>query len=274
MYKLMLSDLDETLLIDHHVPDFNIEAIKKARHNGLKFIPATGRAYNMILDVLKEIGTYEQAGEYSICFNGGLIVENKNNRVLNFKGLSFEQTELLFESAKNYDVCVLVFTLDMCYIYNANEEEVKRKIAQNAPFKVMDNYCIDHLKNEQIAKIIYQKSDMSYLKMIGQDLAKVIEGKAAVSYSSNRYLEFNALGVDKGYGLKWLADYLGIDIKETIAIGDNYNDVEMIKAANLGVCVISANDDVKANAQYVTKLDYDQGAVKEVIEKFVLELTI
>ncbi len=271
MYKLMLSDLDETLLIDHHVPDFNIEAIKKARHNGLKFIPATGRAYNMILDVLKEIGTYEQAGEYSICFNGGLIVENKNHRVLNFKGLSFEQTELLFESAKNYDVCVLVFTLDMCYIYNANEEEVKRKIAQNAPFKVMDNYCIDHLKNEQIAKIIYQKSDMSYLKMIGQDLAKVIEGKAAVSYSSNRYLEFNALGVDKGYGLKWLVDYLGIDIEETIAIGDNYNDVEMIKAANLGVCVISANDDVKANAQYVTKLDYDQGAVKEVIEKFVLE---
>ena len=116
MYKLMLSDLDETLLIDHHVPDFNVEAIKKARQNGLKFIPATGRAYNMILDVLKEIGTYEQAGEYSICFNGGLIVENKNNRVLNFKGLSFEQTELLFESAKNYDVCVLVFTLDMCYI--------------------------------------------------------------------------------------------------------------------------------------------------------------
>ena len=35
MYKLMLSDLDETLLIDHHVPDFNVEAIKKARQNGL-----------------------------------------------------------------------------------------------------------------------------------------------------------------------------------------------------------------------------------------------
>ena len=82
MYKLMLSDLDETLLIDHHVPDFNVEAIKKARQNGLKFIPATGRAYNMILDVLKEIGTYEQAGVYSICFNGGLIVENKNNSFL------------------------------------------------------------------------------------------------------------------------------------------------------------------------------------------------
>lgn len=271
MYKLMLSDLDETLLINHHVPQFNIEAIKKARHRGLKFIPATGRAYNMISDILKEIGTYQQAGEYSICFNGGLIVENKNNRVLNFKDLSFEQTKILFEKAKNYDVCVLVFTMDMCYIYNANDEEIERKIAQKAPFTIMDNYSIDHLINDQIAKILYQKNDMSYLNMIEQDLKNVIEGKVAVSYSSNRYLEFNALGVNKGYGLKWLANYLGIDIKETMAIGDNYNDVEMIKAANLGICVISANDDIKAMAQYVTKFDYYQGAVKEVIEKFVLE---
>ena len=45
MYRLMLSDLDETLLVNHHVPDFNIEAIKKARAKGLKFVPATGRAY-------------------------------------------------------------------------------------------------------------------------------------------------------------------------------------------------------------------------------------
>ena len=99
MYRLMLSDLDETLLVNHHVPDFNIEAIKKARAKGLKFVPATGRAYNMILDILKEIGTYDQADEYSICFNGGLIIENKNNRILNFKGLSFESAKLLFDKA-------------------------------------------------------------------------------------------------------------------------------------------------------------------------------
>ena len=45
----------------------------------------------------------------------------------------------------------------------------------------------------------------------------------------------------------------------------------MIKRANLGACVSSANDDIKAVANYVTKLDYYQGAVKEVIEKFILE---
>ena len=64
---------------------------------------------------------------------------------------------------------------------------------------------------------------------------------------------------------------LGKTMKDTIAFGDNYNDVEMIKAAKLGVCVTCATDDIKELAQYVTEVDYDQGAVKEVIEKFVLE---
>lgn len=271
MYKLMLSDLDETLLVNHHVPDFNIEAIKKARAKGLKFVPATGRAYNLISDILKEIGTYGQEGEYSICFNGGLIIENKNNRILNFRGLPFEQAKMLFEKAKNYDVCVLVFTLDMCYIYNADDDEVKRKIEQKASFMVMDDYDFDILKNKQIAKMLYQKKDMVYLKMIAQELKEFTQGQVAVSFSSNRYLEFNALGVDKGYGLCWLVDYLGIDINETIAIGDNYNDVEMIKAAALGVCVACGDNEIKELAQYVTKADYHQGAVKEVIEKFILE---
>ena len=48
MYELMLSDLDETLLVNHHVPEFNVEAIKKARKHGLKFVPATGRAFNTV----------------------------------------------------------------------------------------------------------------------------------------------------------------------------------------------------------------------------------
>ena len=106
MYKLMLSDLDETLLVKHHVPEFNVEAIKAARKKGLKFVPATGRAYNMIPEILKEIDAYDQEGEYSICFNGALIVENKNDRILNFEGISFETTKMLFEKARDFDVCV------------------------------------------------------------------------------------------------------------------------------------------------------------------------
>lgn len=271
MYTIMLSDLDETLLVNNHVPIENIKAIKKGRKHGLKFVPATGRAYNMIPEILQEIEAYDIENEYSICFNGALIVENKNHKILRFQGLSFEQTKEIFHIGEAYAVCVLIFTVDMCYIFNADPEEVKRKMLQSAPFKVMDTYDMDFLKDEKIAKILFQKRDMKYLKQIEKEIEDIMCKKVSVSYSSNRYLEFNDLGVNKGAALQWLANYLDVDMKRTIAIGDNYNDVEMIKAASLGIAVNCAADDIKDIADYVTKHNYDQGAVKEVIEKFILE---
>lgn len=71
--------------------------------------------------------------------------------------------------------------------------------------------------------------------------------------------------------MKWLADYLHIDKQNVIAIGDNYNDVSMIQEAGLGVCVAGGAQDIQAISDYVTTVDYDQGAVKEVIEKFILK---
>ena len=244
--------------------------ILKAREKGLKFVPCTGRAFNMIPDILKEIGTYDQAGEYSLCFNGGLIVENKNNKVLHFKGLEFDKAKEIFDNARDLDVCVLVFTLDCCYIFHADEDEIQRKIAQKAKFEVIDDFDISFLKHEKIAKILYEKRDMDYLKVLALKLPQSIQDTCSIAFSSGRYLEMNTKGVDKGYGMRWLVDYLGYDMDETIGIGDNYNDVEMIKTAKLGCAVACASDDIKELAQYVTKKDYDEGAVSEVIEKFVL----
>ena len=270
MYRIMFSDLDETLLVNHHVPKVNQEAIFKAREKGLKFVPCTGRAFNMIPEILKEIGTYDQEGEYSLCFNGGLIVENKNNKILHFKGLEFDIAKKIFENARNLDVCVLVFTLDCCYLFDAAENEIERKIAQKAKFEVIEDYNLDFLKDEKIAKILYEKRDMDFLKSLETKLPQSIKETCSVAFSSGRYMEMNTKGVDKGYGMRWLVNYLGYDMDETIGIGDNYNDVEMIKTAKLGCAVACANDDIKELAQYVTEKDYDEGAVSEVVEKFIL----
>lgn len=271
MYKLILSDLDETLLVNHHVPDFNLEAIRKAQDKGIKFVPTTGRAYNMIGEILNEIGTYDKENEYSICFNGALIIENKNNRILHFERLSYELTKELFDQAHLYDVCVLIFTMDCCYIFNVDPNEVQRKIDQKAPFKVIDEFNMGFLKDEKIAKILYERRDMDYLVKIKNEVYPKYKDRASISFSSGRYLEFNALGVSKGNGLKWLTDYLGISINECVAIGDNYNDVEMIEIAGLGACVASADENIKKVSDVVMKHDYFEGAVKELIEEYVLE---
>lgn len=264
-YKLIFSDLDETLLVDHHVPDINKKAIDSLKNT--KFIVATGRPYETAYPILKELGTYDKEDEYCICMNGGLIIENKDRRILRVRGLDFDTAKKIFDYGKNLDVCVMICTIDDIYLFHASKEEIDRKKNQKARFTVADDYDMDFLCDQTIIKILYQKEDFNYLLNISKDMDPAILSSVQLSYSSYRYIEFNALNVYKGEAMLFLADYLGVSKEEVIAIGDNYNDESMVKMAGLGVCV---NDGIiKDSADYVCENGYRDGAVKEVIDKFV-----
>ena len=86
------------------------------------------------------------------------------------------------------------------------------------------------------------------------------------------YMEINAKGVNKAVALKKVCDHYGIDMKNVLAIGDNYNDVAMLEEAGRSVAVKNARLQVKESADYVTTHDNNHGAVGEAIEKFVLNL--
>ena len=128
---------------------------------------------------------------------------------------------------------------------------------------------IDFLKGQEIVKVLYMNTDYQYLKGIENDLKEII-GDLDVSYSSNRYIEFNHQGVNKGQGLKKLAELLHVDIKDTIAIGDNFNDLSMIKVAGLGVGVQNTVEEMKKECDIITKATNNQGAIAEVINKHIL----
>lgn len=270
-YKLIVSDLDETLLNDDHlVGQRNHDAILKARkEHGIKFVPATGRGFTQIQSELKDLGLDDLEGEYVISFNGAALSENKNNRVIEFKGLPFAKMKEIFEAGLNFDVCQQVYTPDAVYIFNLSDAEKKHL----AGLKLEIIYCqennVDFLKDTPIAKIIYQNEDVPYLMSLEEKLKPLTDGCVAVSYSSNRYMEFNAAGVDKGQGLIDLAHKLGIDIKDTIAVGDNYNDISMLKVAGLAVAANNAVTDVKAICDYVTEANNNEGVVAELIERFI-----
>ena len=131
-------------------------------------------------------------------------------------------------------------------------------VAQNNPL-FPDMTAMDHLK------LWYSATEYSI-----EDDLKDITGDLDVSYSSNRYIEFNHQGVNKGQGLKKLADILSVDIKETIAIGDNFNDLSMIKVAGLGVGVQNTVEDMKKECDVITKATNNENAVAEVINKYIL----
>ena len=83
-------------------------------------------------------------------------------------------------------------------------------------------------------------------------------------------LEISGEGISKGIGLNILADHYGVSIEECIAIGNDENDISMIQCAGLGVAVQNARDSIKEVADFVTERDNNNGAIGEVIEKFIL----
>lgn len=94
-------------------------------------------------------------------------------------------------------------------------------------------------------------------------------GRADLTVSHPRFLEFLAPGVSKGRALRWLARRAGIPMAETMAIGDARNDTEMLKAAGHGVAMAGAPDEVLAAARYVAPSIREEGAAI-MIERLIL----
>lgn len=270
-YRLIASDMDETLLdCDHQLGQRNIDAILAAKERyGIKFVPATGRGYLSVQGNLHALQLYDVPDEYVISYNGGAITENHGNRLIQFRGLDFEKIRELFVYGLSQPVCMHVYTVDRLYVYRINTGEAAH--IRHLNYTVLEQPDIEFLRHEPIAKIIFQNTDMNYLMALEEQMRPLTASHCAVSFSSNRYIEFNAIGVDKGRGVQELAKLLGIDIQETIAVGDNFNDLSMLRVAGLSVAAGNAVPAVKAICDYTTRADNNDGVIAEVIERFIFQ---
>lgn len=270
MYKIIACDMDETLLRkDKSISEEDKKNIARLKDLGVKFVPASGRNYVSIDAQLKELGVLDAENEYVISFNGGAITENKNHKLLHFTGIPFELAEEFYRRGLNYDVCIHVYTKDKVYAYNFFQDE-KNYVAGRMEVEETFEKDIKFLQGQDIVKCLYTNTNQEYLRKIAKELED-ITADCDVSYSSNRYLEFNQKGVNKGAGLRKLAEILGVDMKDTIAIGDNFNDLAMIKAAGLGVGVANVVDGMRGDCDYICEKSCEESAVSEVIQKFIFD---
>lgn len=269
MYKIIACDLDETLISkDRTISRENIEAIQRAAKAGVRFVPATGRGYNSVGNTLAELGLLNMEGQYVISYNGGAITENRDERLLHFQGITFDEAQALYRKGLTYDhICIHIYTPDQVWVRNFYPEEVEY-LACRQPCTEIFTDDIEFLRGKEIVKAIYMNTDYDYLKRIESEITDLTTDMD-VSFSSNRYMEFNRKGVSKGAGLHKLADLLGVDIRDTIAIGDNFNDLSMIKEAGLGIGVANTVEQMKKECDYITKADCDHSAIAEVINRFI-----
>lgn len=270
-YKIIACDLDETLLNDgKDVAIKNQEAIIAAQKLGVKFIPATGRGYRSVKRTLQQIGTWDQPDQYVISYNGGVIVENHQEEILQETLLGFEKINQLFQLGLAFKVPMHIYTMDELYVFQPDADEKAYLDRGGAEYQVFEEPKLDFLRDRPLVKMLYKDLDHKTLEKINHQVPLELAQTTTATYSSNRYLEFNEAGVNKGQGLLKLAKILKVNPDEIMAIGDNTNDLSMIKVAGLGVAVKNATADLKEFADYITQADYQHDAVSEAITKFIL----
>ncbi|MBR0386038.1 MAG: HAD family phosphatase [Erysipelotrichaceae bacterium] len=265
MYRIIACDLDETLLNDEHeVSERDIESIKKAAAEGIRFVLASGRGFTSMFPLMKQLGLNDSENEYTIRYNGAVITENRNNKVLYSAGLDFEKASRLFEFGVRKRLCVHVYTLDNVYIHNYIAAE-RYHVEGRMPIIEYFEDDIEQMRDSGIIKVLYMDPDMEKLKSLEPEMGELLKD-VQVSYSSNRYMEFTTAGIRKATGLVHLAQILNDDISETVAVGDHLNDLPMIETAGLGVAVANAVEEVKAAAGLVLKATNNDDPITELLE--------
>lgn len=269
MIELVTSDIDETIVNDlKDVPSRNTEAIAKAEDMGVKVILATGRGPYELNDIPDQAGVIRD-DRFIICCNGAIILRATDKVIVDSNGLSFEYAKAIFEYAYENELEFFIYALDKKYAINLDQYEHSNVYTNDTNVEIIEGDNIDFLEGQIILKALIKDTNIDYLHSLEIDIAAITDYNAEITYSSDMYMEINARGVDKGIALKKVCDYYGIDMANTLVIGDNYNDVAMIEAAGIGVAVANAHLQVKEVADVVTESTNNDGAVGEAIERFV-----
>jgi len=269
-YKIIACDMDETLLsTDATICQRNIEAIAKATAQGVKFVPCTGRGFTSVERILRTLHLYDQPNQYVISFNGGSITENKGSRSLFWDAIPFDLADDIYRRSVTYHMCLHIYTHEHCYVYGITPDEEAFLHGRMAYIPTTEQ-TLDFLRGkEEVGKLIITNTDEAVLERIHQEMMPLLDD-IKVNFSSNRYIEFMHKNVTKGVGLLKLADMLGVKHEETMAIGDNINDIEMLEAAGLSVGVHNLNPVIRKYCDVVTDATNNEGAVAEAIERFIL----
>lgn len=260
-YKLIAADMDGTLLDDRkNITPKNLTAIKKAMSDGAIFAFSTGRPPIAVEPYRKIIGENVPV----IAYNGAMVVLGENDIFFN-QTLTREQSEIILKHVKKYGTMACIWSRNRLYVTELGARADKYKINVMTEPGLFDDP--ETIINQGITKFLwYDTAERTAL--FRQELAEQFkELGITVCPSTSEYLEFFSSNVSKALSLERLAKHYGIRREEIIAFGDNFNDLEMIEYAGLGVAMQNAPDGVKAAADFVTVSNNEDG-IAYALEKF------
>lgn len=267
MIKLIAIDLDGTLLNrDKHISDENIKALHYANEKGVKIILCTGRPYFAMKEFVQSIG-FTKDSDYIITFNGGYVQKAATGEVLVENTLTKHDIVTWYAEAMRLDLPIVAIDSEKVYEPHRYPTAYPSLYLQGTqlPHATQNFHAFDdtHLFNKMVIAVEQEHLDAQIPKLDPDLTARYEVAKSRVNY-----LEILKKGVSKGRAMAQLGELLDITQDEMMGIGDQENDLSMIQYARIGVAMANAIDIVKAQADYVTDTN-DQDGVAKAIYHFV-----
>jgi len=284
MRKLIALDVDGTLLTnEHEMIEENRRAIKSAQEKGHIVMICSGRAPESVREMLKEIDI-----DCPFAASNGAVV-CVEEEILSEINLSIEQIEMISNVLDLENMPYRLYTNLGVYempdwkmrverIINSGKvpEEYKQDerfelLLERPPsYKEVTYYNdIDELKNIKgltIQKFFVLTLDPNQKKKLNEQLQRI--DNIGVTTSGVHNIEIMNKNAHKGYGIQVMAEHFNIDMKDTVAIGDNYNDMPMFKTAGLSVAMENAEEEIKEYCDVVT-LSNDENGVAHAFHTYI-----
>lgn len=269
MKKILLTDLDDTLLCtDKSISKGNRDAIEAMLGEGHYFAICTGRSLTGGMKVARQL-QLNRKNCYLICYQGNVIYDLYRQEVLYEHFLNTEDTVELMKKLNAAKIYNHTYRAGSLLIPEETEEFHRYHAISGDDHVVYDK--LEDLLSEHLYKVItIDYENPGRLQAFCDENKDYLEGKFQYFFSAPYFLEFIGLDSGKGVGGLALADLLQVDHTDVIACGDERNDISMIEAAGVGVCMQNGHEEVKAVADYVTTRDNNHDGIAEVIQKFIL----
>ena len=287
MIKLIASDMDGTLLgANVSISPENVAAIQFAREQGVQFMVATGRNYDEAVPSLQEAGIKCPL----ITVNGAQAFDEDGQELFTIdlhkeqvrQGMAFLEaadayyelatTQGVFSNNQHYRIEMVATILSSHFPHLTAKMAIAMAGAQLQLQNVTFIESYDDLLARDDLKILKffvssNKGD-AFLNALRAQMETIPDVVVTSSFSNN--IEINHIDAQKGIAVKHMADRLGISLAEVMTIGDNFNDISMLKIAGVSFAMANAEAGVKQVARYEAGHHNESGvgyAIRRAIEE-------
>lgn len=282
MIKMIASDMDGTLLSSHlAISETNKEAVLEAQAQGIEFMVATGRAYSEAKPALDDAGI-------KCCMitgNGAQIFDENGEAIVTFS-IDKKTTKEIMTTLRGKNLYFELMTTNGVYAESQPQrvENFATLLANQVPhltFKMAIAMASTHLNmlpvhyinnydellvddSVEILKVIaFSDEGPKLLRPIADELEA--NGPLYVTASFPNNIEINHKDAQKGNAVKLMAEKRGIELEDVMTIGDNFNDVSMLKVAGVSFAMGNAEEDVKKIAKYEADTNMNHGVGKAIL---------